>query len=541
MHAPPSICPAGQADRPVSLRTAVGFVVMCVGMFMAILDVQVVATSLPTIGTALDIGDSALSWIQTAYLVAEVVAIPLTGVLTRVLTMRWLFVVAVGFFTAASFGCAQSSSFAALIAWRVLQGFSGGTLIPAVFAAVFLLFPVRRQALATTLAGVLAVLAPTVGPIVGGWITDTYEWNWLFLINVGPGIVAALAAGVLLPRQRPDLAHLRTLDVVSLVAMGVGLSAFEIALTRAPQNGWGSPLILGLLALSAAGGGSFVLRTLRAASPIVDLTLFRDRSFAVGCALSFTLGIGLFGTIYLMPVFLGLVRQHSPLEIGEIMLVTGVAQLAAAPLAVVLEQRTDSRLLSVAGFLVFGVGLALSATQTVETDFSGMLWPQVVRGLAIMVCLLAPTNLALGRLAPSRVADASGLFNLMRNLGGAVGLAAIDSVIYGRVPAFAGALATRLKAGDVSAAKAIGLPVDFYLAHLAQPLSAGDKAGLAELVKRAALAQAINEAWALTAVLTLASVASLLFVRSVRLAVVHPAPLPNPSRADGATRACQAD
>ena len=523
MHGQPSTASVVQTDVPISLRTTAGFVVMCVGMFMAILDVQVVATSLPAIRAALAIGDSAMSWIQTAYFVAEVVAIPLTGLLTRVLTMRWLFVVAVAFFTASSLGCAESESFGALVAWRVLQGFSGGTLIPAVFAAVFLLFPSRHQALATTLAGVLAVLAPTVGPVVGGWITDTFAWNWLFLINVGPGIVAALAAAVLLPRQRPDFAHLRTLDNAALVAMAVALSAFEIALTEAPQHGWGSLLILSLIACAALGGFLFVRRTLSAACPVVDLTLFRDRGFAVGCALLFTLGIGLFGTIYLMPVFLGLVRDHSSLEIGEIMLVTGVAQLIAAPLAVVLEQRVDSRLLSVAGFLVFGLGLGLSATQTIATDYDGMFWPQVIRGISIMVCLLAPTNLALGRLAPGRVADASGLFNLMRNLGGAVGLAAINSVIYGRVPVLAAALATRLKAGDVSAARAIGLPVDYFLARLAQPLSAGDKVGLAQLLKHAALSQAINEAWALAATLTLAATVSLFLVRSLGLTVGRPA------------------
>ncbi|MDI1363858.1 MAG: MFS transporter, partial [bacterium] len=143
---------------------------MCLGMFMAILDIQIVATSMPTIQQALLIAPDQMSWIQTAYLIAEVIAIPLTGFLTRMLTMRWLFVIAITVFSLASLGCATSSGFAPLIAWRVLQGFSGGTLIPAVFSAVFMLFPERRQAVATTIAGVLAVLAPTVGPIVGGWI-----------------------------------------------------------------------------------------------------------------------------------------------------------------------------------------------------------------------------------------------------------------------------------------------------------------------------------------------------------------------------------
>ena len=172
---------AFERNTPVAAlaSTSVGFAMMCVGMFMAILDVQVVATSLPTIQNALDIPPDQMSWVQTAYLIAEVVAIPLTGFLTRLLSMCWLFVLSVSVFTLASIGCAASDHFPMLIAWRVLQGFSGGTLIPGVFAAVFLLFPVSRQGLATTCAGVLAVLAPTVGPIVGGWITETYSWHWL--------------------------------------------------------------------------------------------------------------------------------------------------------------------------------------------------------------------------------------------------------------------------------------------------------------------------------------------------------------------------
>src|SRR5450631_3051302 len=200
----------------VTISTWAGFAMMCVGMFIAILDVQVVSTSLPTIQSALAIPPDQMSWVQTAYLVAEVIAIPLTGLLTRVLTMRWLFVAAICVFTLASFGCAWSGSFPALIAWRILQGFSGGTLIPAVFSAVFLLFPGQRQGLATTVAGVLAVLAPTVGPIVGGWITQTYSWHWLFLINILPGIISAILAGLLLPRTPTRFSEMRTLDIPSL-------------------------------------------------------------------------------------------------------------------------------------------------------------------------------------------------------------------------------------------------------------------------------------------------------------------------------------
>jgi MFS transporter, DHA2 family, multidrug resistance protein len=498
---------------PVTISTWAGFAMMCVGMFMAILDVQVVSTSLPTIQSALAIPPDQMSWVQTAYLVAEVIAIPLTGLLTRVLTMRWLFVAAICVFTLASFGCAWSGSFPALIAWRILQGFSGGTLIPAVFSAVFLLFPGQRQGLATTVAGVLAVLAPTVGPIVGGWITQTYSWHWLFLINILPGIISAILAGLLLPRTPTRFSEMRTLDIPSLSLLAIALAALELALKQAPLRGWYSGLVLGLLALSLTSSVSFVRRTLGASHPIVTLQTFADRRFAIGCVLSFVLGIGLFGSVYLMPVFLAFVRGYDAFEIGKIMLVTGVAQLLTAPLAVALERRLDPILLTAAGFGLFAIGLGLSALQTQQTDFDAMFWPQVIRGLAIMFCLLPPTRLALGHLEASRVPDASGLFNVMRNLGGAIGLALIDTVIYGRSPVLGNAIIDRLQAGDIAAAKLVGLPIGIFAARSPSPLDAATREMLRPLVEKAALVQAINEAWAIVALLTVAGLLCLPLAR----------------------------
>src|SRR5258705_2059624 len=196
-------------------RTWIGFGLMCLGMFMAILDIQVVATSLPTIQNALAISPEAMSWIQTSYLIAEIIAIPLTGWLTRVLSMRWLFTAAIGLFTLASMGCAASDSFAMLVSFRVVQGFAGGTLIPTVFAAVFILFPPRTQGIATTLAGIMAVLAPTVGPVVGGWITQMYSSHWLFLINVIPGLVSCVLTPYLFPPEETDF-ECAKLDGLSL-------------------------------------------------------------------------------------------------------------------------------------------------------------------------------------------------------------------------------------------------------------------------------------------------------------------------------------
>jgi DHA2 family multidrug resistance protein len=353
------------------------------------------------------------------------------------------------------------------------------------------------------MAGIMAVLAPTIGPVVGGWITDTFSWHWLFLINVAPGIVAASAIPFLLPREKPDLTELFRLDLISLTLMATALASLEIALKQAPQHGWLSPFSGPLFAFSAAAALLFAKRTLRAVHPVVELRTLGARSFAIGCGLSFCLGVGLFGSVYLMPVFLAYVRRHDAFEIGTIMLVTGSAQLVAAPIAGALESRCDPRWLSALGFALFALGLGCSAFQSRTADFDAMFWPQVLRGIAIMFCLLPPTRLALGALTEAQVPDASGLFNLMRNLGGAIGIALIDTILYGRTMGHALALRDRLVAGDVSAARAIGLDVDLFLHRPAGVSDATVEAYVRPLVERAAFAQSVNEAWALLACMAL--------------------------------------
>ncbi len=490
-----------RADAP-NLAAWVGFLAMCIGMFMAILDVQIVVTSLPTIQEALGIAPDQMSWVQTSYLIAEIIAIPLTGWLTRLLSLRGLFIAAASVFAVASFGCAASEGFASLIAWRIIQGFAGGMLIPIVFSAVFIIFPGRGQALATTIAGMLAVLAPTVGPVSGGWITSTFDWHWLFLINIPPAIFAITAGYFCLPSTGSDRREIRNLDAISLLLLAVCLACLELGLKDAPKSGWLSGFVLASLAITVSSGSAFIWRTLRKEKPLVDLSNFADRNFALACALSFVLGIGLYGSVYLMPVFLGFVRGHDALGIGQIMLVTGAAQLAIAPVAVWLEQRANARLLSILGFTFFGLGLAMSMYDTPRADFDEMLWPQIVRGVAVMFCLLAPTRIALGHLPPERVPDGSALFNLMRNLGGAIGIALIDTIVFGRAAQHGAMIYERLEARDRSIFEFTGLPflpadrvVTPQMMAFAKPA-----------IERAATTIAITEAWTMLAVITAAGV-----------------------------------
>ena len=204
-----------------------------------------------------------------------------------------------------------------------------------------------------------------------------------------------------------------------------------------------------------------------------------------------------------MPVFLGFVREHTALEIGKIVFVTGVAQIIAAPIIVLLERRFDARILSGIAFFALAVGLYLSAFQIEQTDFAGMFWPQVFRGAAIMFALIAPLRIALTHLPQAQVPDASGLFNLMRNLGGAIGIALADTIIYGRIPAYVNDIAQRLKAGDVTMAREVGLPIDTFLERLHTQLDDVEQATLKHLIEKLALTHVINEAWLMLAVLSL--------------------------------------
>jgi MFS transporter, DHA2 family, multidrug resistance protein len=486
-----------------------GFIAACVGMFMAILDIQVVVTSLPVIEEALKIGADQMSWIQTTYLIAEIIAIPLTGLLMRVFTMRLLFVASLLIFTAASIGCAMSSGFADLLVWRVMQGFAGGVLIPLVFSSIFLLFPNGiQQTMATTIGGFLAVLAPTLGPIAGGWITELYSWHWLFLINIVPGIIAIIVGAICLPRAEMRIHLLRELDWFSVILMALALALFIVGLKEAPTRGWLSFIVIGCFAVSVIS--AWVLW--RRPNPAIMFHLLEDRALTFGCALSFILGFCLFGMVYLMPVFLAFVRGHGPLDIGLITLVNGAAQLIAAPIVVYLDRQFDARKLAGLGFALFAIGLFMSTNQTVDFDAPQMFWPQVVRGCAVALCILPPIRFALALMPLDKIGDASGLFNVCRNLGGAIGIALIDTVMFSRAPEFTDLIMTTLRTDPAKAATMLGLPID----DLPLPEDSSGLLGIMDSIQSASLAMAINECWFMLGVMSVLALPILWMLGPVR-------------------------
>jgi DHA2 family multidrug resistance protein len=511
-----AVTPHNSATR-ASRRLWIGYSAMCVGMFMAILDIQVVASSLTNIAAALDLSDSQLGWIQTSYLMAEVIAIPLTGLLTRAFSLRWMFAAATLAFTLASIGCASSGSIAMLIAFRVAQGFFGGMLIPAVFTAVFIMMPAPQQLRATTIAGVFALLAPTLGPMVGGYLTETHSWQWIFLINVVPGLTVTALVATHVRVGVPTVAALRNLDVPGLALFATSLALLELLLNEGPGHHWRGAFVAVIVTACIASGALGIQRCITVSHPLVDLKRFGDIGFAAGCIFSFVLGLGLYGSIFIMSLFLGLVREHSPLIIGEILMVTGIAQLLSAPVAAWAETRAAPRMLTMLGFGVFGVGLLANGFVTPQSDFAALFWPQVLRGSALLLCLLPTTRLALDIWPADQVPEASALFNLVRNLGGAIGIALIDTMVQERASGHVAHLVARLQAGDPITARLVGLPVALFHNRPMGPVDEMTRILITPLIKRAALTQVLNEAWIALAILFALSLLALPLVGRVRL------------------------
>jgi DHA2 family multidrug resistance protein len=462
----------GQADH-IEPRHLVAFIAMVFGMFMAILDIQIVSASLTEIQAGLSASADEIPWVQTAYLIAEVVMIPLSGLLSRAMGTRILFSIAAAGFTASSLACGLTSSMDEMIFWRAVQGFIGGGMIPTVFATAYIVFPRSKFAVVTPVIGLVATLAPTIGPTVGGWLTDQFSWRWLFFINLVPGICVTTAALTLIDFDKPQWSLFKKFDWVGLFAMAGFLGALEYVLEDGPRYDWfqdETVLLIGWVSVISAI--VFFVRAFTVEQPIVDLRTFGDRNFAIGSVLASLVGVGLYGLTLVYPLYLGRIRGYNALMIGETMFVSGVAMFMMAPIVGRLIGKVDPRIMTIAGSLVFALGTWRMTYMTADWDFWELFWPQVCRGAGMMTTMIPVQNVALGTLPLERVKNAAGLFNLMRNLGGAIGLAGINTILNDRTDLHLARLHERLTYASQPAVERL----DQMTQRLQEHSNAGDMA-----------------------------------------------------------------
>jgi DHA2 family multidrug resistance protein len=445
------------SDR-IEPKRVVAFVIMVFGMFMSILDIQIVSASLSDIQAGLSASSTEVTWVQTAYLIAEVIAIPLSGFLSRALGTRLLFAISAAGFTFSSLLCGFASSSSEMILWRAIQGFLGAGMIPTVFASAYTIFPRSKFYIVAPVIGLVATLAPTIGPTVGGYITDAMSWHWLFFINVVPGILITIGVLALVDFDQPNFPLLAHFDWWGLIFMAGFLGGLEYVLEEGPQYEWLQDTSVAICAgVSLLAAVAFFWRVLTAQVPIVDLRAFTDRNFAVGCALQFCIGIGLYGLTYVYPRYLAEIRGYSAMQIGETMFVSGITMFLMAPVVGRMMQKIDLRFIIAFGLVVFALGSYQMTWITRDYDFYELLMPQILRGIGMMCAMVPTNNIALGTLAPDRVKNASGLFNLMRNLGGAVGLAVINEMLNDRTDLHISRLQDRVTWGNTTAVETLNM------------------------------------------------------------------------------------
>jgi MFS transporter, DHA2 family, multidrug resistance protein len=490
----PATVEAAAASERIPPRRLFAFLIMVFGMFMSILDIQVVSASLSEIQAGLSASSSEVSWVQTAYLIAEVIAIPLSGFLSRAFGTRLLFAISASGFTIASFLCGLASTIEQMILWRALQGFLGAGMIPTVFASAYTVFPRSKFYIVGPIIGLVATLAPTIGPTVGGYITDAMSWHWLFFINIIPGIAITVSVLALVDFDSPNFALLERFDWWGLIFMAGFLGSLEYVLEEGPLYEWlQDASVATCAAICAVSAIAFFYRVLTAQEPIVDIRTFADRNFGIGCLISFCVGIGLYGLTYMYPRYLAEVRGYSALMIGETMFVSGITMFVTAPIVGRLMLRIDMRLIIATGLIIFAAGSYQMTWITRDYDFYELLLPQILRGVGMMLAMVPTNTIALGTLPPDRVKNASGLFNLTRNLGGAVGLAVINQVLNDRTDLHIARLQDRVTWGNATATETLNM--------LAQRLQGmGDSAlmalkQLSQIVHRQAVVMGYGDAF----------------------------------------------
>ena len=471
--------PVGELSMPAKIFA---FSVMCVGFFIALLDIQIVSASLADIGGGLSASPDEIAWVQTSYLIAEIIVIPLSGWLSRVISTRWLFCFSAIGFTITSLMCGWAWDIRSMIIFRALQGFLGGSMIPTVYTSAFFYFQNHQRVIAAAVIGALASLAPTLGPTIGGWITDHYSWHWLFFINLVPGIFVAVLVPMLVRIDKADFSVLRGADYFGMVLMGICLGCLEYTLEEGPRWNWlEDNVILTTAWISLLTGIAFIWRSLAYRNPFVDLRALKSLNFSLGCFFSFVTGIGMFATIFLTPLFLERVRGFSASQIGEAIFSTGIFQMLAIPFYTVLAKRFDLRWLMMFGLACFATGMWEFTYMTHDWGWRELLLPQALRGFAQQFTVAPIVTLTLGGLPPSRLKSAAGLFNLMRNLGGAIGIAACGTILNDRANLHFLRIAERLNATNPAMQELMGSVSAKFSAATGGDAVHGQNAALKEL------------------------------------------------------------
>src|SRR5437868_10923816 len=422
--------PAAPATPAIPTKTWVAVLGATLGAFMAVLNIQIVNASLADIQGAIGAGIDDGGWISTSYLIAEIVVIPLSGWLAQVFSVRIYLLTNAVLFLALSAACALARDLPQMIVLRAIQGFTGGVLIQMAFTLIITLLPKPKQPIGLALFALSATFAPAIGPTIGGYLTENFGWQYIFYVNLAPG---ALMIGMLwysLEARPMKLSLLRHGDWPGIITMAIGLGALQTVLEEGNKDDWfGSPFIVKLSVIAAVALAAFLIIELTVNKPLLNLRLLVRRNFGFGMLANFLLGIALYGSVFILPQYLSRIQGYNSEQIGMVLAWTGLPQLLLIPLVPRLMQRFDARIIIGVGFALFAASNFMNIGMTNDYATDQLFWPNVVRAVGQALVFAPLSAVATAGIEAENAGSASGLFNMMRNLGGAVGIALLQALL----------------------------------------------------------------------------------------------------------------
>ena len=510
----------GGAAEHVSAKTWLAVLGAMVGAFLAILNIQVVNSSLADIQGAIGAGADTGGWISTSYLISEIIVIPLAGWLTQSFSLRRYMLASGALFLVFSVACATAQSLPEMIISRALQGFAGGVLIPLAFTIVMTMLPKSKQPIGLAMFSVSATFAPAIGPTVGGWLNDTLGWHYIFYVNLVPGAVMLAMLWLSLEKAPMKLSLLKQGDWAGIATIAIGLGTLQTALEEGNRNDWfGSPMIVWLSVIAALSLSAFLWVELTAKAPLVNLRLLRARNFGLGTVAMTILGFLLYGSIFVLPLYLSRTQGYNAMQIGEVLAWTGLPQLVFIPFMPWLMKRIDLKLLLAFGFTLFAASNFMNMHLTGDVAADELLLPNIVRAIGQAFVMTPLTAIATVGIAPKDAASASALYNMLRNLGGAFGIAALQTYITKREQFHSNVLSHAVSVFDGETNARLAQLTDYFMAHgLSDAGAAAHQAAIAigRGIRGQAYIMAFSDAFILFGVVALLAVLVVLLLRPVR-------------------------
>ncbi len=505
------------ATPAVSAKTWIAVTGATLGAFMAVLNIQIVNASLADIQGAIGAGIDDGGWISTSYLIAEIVVIPLSGWLAQVFSVRKYLLANAVLFLALSIACAFAQDLPQMIVLRAVQGFTGGTLIPLAFTLIITLLPKAKQPIGLALFALSATFAPAIGPTIGGYLTENFGWEYIFYVNLVPGMLMIGMLWYSLESKPMKLTLLRQGDWFGIITMAIGLSALQTVLEEGNKDDWfGSPFIVKLSIVAAIALSLFLWIELTSRKPLLNLRLLFRRNFGFGILANFLLGIALYGSVFILPVYLSRIQGYNAEQIGMVQAWTGLPQLFLIPLVPRLMQKFDARIIIGVGFALFAASNFMNIHMTNDYATDQLFWPNVVRAFGQALVFAPLSAVATAGIEAENAGSASGLFNMMRNLGGAVGIALLQTLLTKREQYHSNVLMQSVSLLEQATRARIEKLTQYFVAHgVLDPGDASHRAFVAvgKIVQKQAFILAFGDMFFLLGVALIAALAASLLLK----------------------------